>query len=96
LAGLHTTALAADTFAREYSKRGMNAYVHMVQEQEKENGVDVLTHQKWSGAHLVDSLQKMITGGVSSTAAMGKGVTEQQFVSKRNNKVLTVSAHSKL
>ena len=49
------------------------------QSPEIEQGVDVVKHQKWSGAAYVDELQKMVTGGVSSTAAMGKGVTEDQF-----------------
>ncbi|KMU79845.1 isocitrate lyase [Coccidioides immitis RMSCC 3703] len=51
----------------------------VVQEPEMENKVDVVTHQKWSGANYVDELLKMVTGGVSSTSAMGKGVTEDQF-----------------
>ena len=38
----------------------------------------MVTHQKWSGANYVDNMLKMVTGGVSSTAAMGKGVTEEQ------------------
>ncbi|RJE23633.1 Isocitrate lyase [Aspergillus sclerotialis] len=79
LAGLHTTALITDTFAKNYAKHGMRAYGELVQEPEMENGVDVVTHQKWSGANYVDNMLKMVTGGVSSTAAMGKGVTEDQF-----------------
>ncbi|EJT68715.1 isocitrate lyase [Gaeumannomyces tritici R3-111a-1] len=79
LAGLHTTALISDRFARAYSEVGMRAYGELVQEPEIELGVDVVKHQKWSGATYVDELQKMVTGGVSSTAAMGKGVTEDQF-----------------
>ncbi|KAF4509530.1 hypothetical protein G6O67_003699 [Ophiocordyceps sinensis] len=79
LAGLHTTALISDRFARAYSQQGMRAYGELVQEPEMELGVDVVKHQKWSGANYVDELQKMITGGVSSTSAMGKGVTEDQF-----------------
>ncbi|PNY25112.1 Isocitrate lyase [Tolypocladium capitatum] len=79
LAGLHTTALISDRFARAYSQVGMRAYGELVQEPEMELGVDVVKHQKWSGAAYVDELQKMVTGGVSSTAAMGKGVTEDQF-----------------
>ncbi|KAJ9154708.1 Isocitrate lyase [Coniochaeta hoffmannii] len=79
LAGLHTTALISDTFAKAYSKIGMRAYGELVQEPEMEGGVDVVKHQKWSGATYVDELQKMVTGGISSTAAMGKGVTEDQF-----------------
>ncbi|RHZ68763.1 isocitrate lyase 1 [Aspergillus turcosus] len=79
LAGLHTTALISHQFAKAYAKHGMRAYGEMVQEPEMEQGVDVVTHQKWSGANYVDNMLKMVTGGVSSTAAMGKGVTEDQF-----------------
>jgi isocitrate lyase len=31
-----------------------------------EQGVDVVTHQKWSGANYVDNMLKMVSGGVSS------------------------------
>ena len=79
LAGLHTTALISDRFARAFADQGMRAYGELVQEPEMAAGVDVVTHQKWSGANYVDSLLKMVTGGVSSTSAMGKGVTEDQF-----------------
>jgi isocitrate lyase len=79
LAGLHTTALISDQFAKAYSKNGMRAYGELVQEPEMEGGVDVVKHQKWSGANYVDGLLKMVQGGVSSTSAMGKGVTEDQF-----------------
>ncbi|OOF95100.1 hypothetical protein ASPCADRAFT_207648 [Aspergillus carbonarius ITEM 5010] len=79
LAGLHTTALISDQFAKAYAKQGMRAYGELVQEPEMEQGVDVVTHQKWSGANYVDNLLKMVTGGISSTAAMGAGVTEDQF-----------------
>ncbi|KAI2640021.1 isocitrate lyase family protein [Xylaria nigripes] len=79
LAGLHTTALAADRFAAAFAANGMRAYGELVQEPEIDAQVDVVKHQKWSGANYVDELQKMVTGGISSTAAMGKGVTEDQF-----------------
>jgi isocitrate lyase len=79
LAGLHSTALISDTFAKNFAKRGMRAYGELIQEPEMENKVDVVTHQKWSGANYVDNLLKMVTGGLSSTSAMGKGVTEDQF-----------------
>lgn len=79
LAGLHTTALISDRFARSYAAQGMRAYGELVQEPEMELGVDVVKHQKWSGANYADELLKMVTGGVSSTAAMGAGVTEDQF-----------------
>jgi isocitrate lyase len=82
LGGLHTTALASDTFAKAYSERGMRAYGELVQEPEIQGGIDVVKHQKWSGAGYVDELLKMVSGGISSTAAMGKGVTEEQFAER--------------
>ncbi|GAQ84562.1 isocitrate lyase [Klebsormidium nitens] len=79
LAGFHANALAIDNFAKDYAKRGMLAYVEDIQRPERENKVSTLQHQKWSGANYVDSLMKTVTGGIASTAAMGKGVTEDQF-----------------
>jgi isocitrate lyase len=81
LAGLHSTALITDQFASAYAKQGMRAYGELVQEPEMERKVDIVTHQKWSGANLIDHSLAMVTGGISSTAAMGKGVTEDQFKS---------------
>ncbi|OCH94463.1 isocitrate lyase [Obba rivulosa] len=79
LAGLHSNAYINDLFARAFATEGMKAYVELIQRREREIGCDVLTHQKWSGADYMDNLMKTVTGGVSSTAAMGKGVTESQF-----------------
>ncbi|ORX60283.1 isocitrate lyase [Hesseltinella vesiculosa] len=79
LGGLHANALATATFARSFKETGMLGYVSNVQRRERENGVDVLQHQKWSGASYVDELMKVVTGGVAATAAMGEGVTEEQF-----------------
>lgn len=79
LAGLHTTALISDQFSKAFAKQGMRAYGELIQEPEMVNKIDVVTHQKWSGANYVDNMLKMVTGGISSTSAMGKGVTEDQF-----------------
>lgn len=79
LAGLHTTALAVDDFSRAYAEKGMKAYGQNVQKLEIEKGVEVVKHQKWSGAEYIDGLLRMVSGGVTSTAAMGAGVTEDQF-----------------
>ncbi|WVF66491.1 isocitrate lyase [Kwoniella sp. CBS 6097] len=80
LAGLHSNAYINDLFASAFAKEGMKAYVELIQRKEREIGCDVLTHQKWSGADYADSMMMTVTGGISSTAAMGKGVTESQFV----------------
>lgn len=81
LAGLHTTALMTDKFARDFAERGMRAYVELVQQPEMDQNCEVVRHQKWSGANYIDSLLKMVSGGMSSTTAMGEGVTETQFAS---------------
>ncbi|KAF5369570.1 hypothetical protein D9758_002572 [Tetrapyrgos nigripes] len=82
LGGLHSNGYISDLFAKEYAKTGMKAYVELIQRKERELGTDVLTHQKWSGADYADNLIKTVTGGISSTAAMGAGVTESQFTAK--------------
>ncbi|XP_062106148.1 isocitrate lyase [Humulus lupulus] len=79
LAGFHADALVIDTFAKDYATRGMLAYVERIQREERNHGVDTLAHQKWSGANYYDRYLKTVQGGIASTAAMGKGVTEDQF-----------------
>lgn len=81
LAGFHADGLITTLFAREYGKRGVAAYVENIQRAERANKVDMITHQKWSGAALLDRQMQTVTGGLSSTSSMGKGVTEAQFVS---------------
>ena len=49
-------SLRTDELAKRYKTEGMLAYVELVQRREKELGVDVLTHQKWSGASYVDRI----------------------------------------
>merc|ERR1712061_510128 len=82
LAGFHSDALAIDLFAREYAKHGMRAYVQLIQRQEREHGVETLTHQKWSGSEIVDEAGNIISGGTSPTGIMSAGVTETQFGAK--------------
>ena len=85
LAGLHTTALAVDDFAKNYSEIGMKAYGQAIQDREIQLGVEVVKHQKWSGAEYIDGLLRLVTGGVTSTAAMSKGVTEDQFKESKSS-----------
>merc|ERR1719436_166807 len=82
LAGFHCDALSIDLFARDYAKRGAAAYVQLIQRKERKNGVETLTHQKWSGSELVDQMGNIISGGQSSTGIMSAGVTETQFGAK--------------
>merc|ERR1711915_674213 len=76
LAGFHSDALGIDLFARDYAKRGMAAYVQLIQREERKQGVETLTHQKWSGSELVDLMGNIVSGGLSSTGIMSAGVTE--------------------
>ncbi|XP_010532479.1 PREDICTED: isocitrate lyase isoform X2 [Tarenaya hassleriana] len=80
LAGFHADALVIDTFAKDYARRGMLAYVERIQREERSNGVDTLAHQKWSGANYYDRYLKTVQGGISSTAAMGKGIYTYIYV----------------
>jgi isocitrate lyase len=82
LAGFHCDALSIDNFAKAYATKGMAAYVQMIQREERKNGVETLTHQKWSGSELVDTMGNIVSGGLSSTGIMSAGVTEAQFGQK--------------
>lgn len=78
LAGLHSNALSSFELAKGFSESGMSAYVDIVQSREKQLGVDVLTHQKWSGAEVVDSMVRVVNGTVTGSATGGDS-TEGQF-----------------
>lgn len=82
LAGFHSNGLIITQLARSYGDKGMLAYVQEIQRKERDAEVELLTHQKWSGAELVDQMVNTASGGLSSTAAMGEGVTEAQFSAK--------------
>merc|ERR1711862_849975 len=82
LAGFHSNGLIVKQFARDFASKGMLSYVQDIQRMERKEGVELLKHQKWSGAELVDKMVSVASGGKSSTAAMGAGVTEAQFSSK--------------
>jgi len=79
LAGFHANGLAVHRLSAAYGREGMAAYVRDIQRKEREEGVELLRHQRWSGANLVDRMVNVATGGNSSTAAMGVGDTEAQF-----------------
>ncbi|KAM3076718.1 mitochondrial 2-methylisocitrate lyase [Clarireedia jacksonii] len=79
LAGLHSTATISNQLSKAFKEDGMLAYVNLIQRREKELGVDVLTHQKWSGASYIDGILGAIQSGSSSSKSMGEGNTEGQF-----------------
>jgi isocitrate lyase len=79
LAGLHSTATISNELSKRFKDEGMLAYVNLVQRRENELGVDVLTHQKWSGASYVDGILGSIQSGSSGSKSMGEGNTEKGF-----------------
>jgi isocitrate lyase len=79
LAGLHSNATITAELSRAFKEDGMLAYVKLVQSREKELGVDVLTHQKWSGASYIDGILGSIQSGSSGSRSMGEGNTEKGF-----------------
>ena len=76
LAGLHSNATITAELSKAFKEDGMLAYVNLVQAREKSLGVDVLTHQKWSGAAYVDGMLGAIQSGSSGSRSMGQGNTE--------------------
>ena len=76
MAGLHSTATITAELSRDFKTDGMLAYVKLVQAREKKLGVDVLTHQKWSGAGYVDGMLGAIQSGSSGSKSLGEGNTE--------------------
>jgi isocitrate lyase len=81
LAGFHMDALMSEVFSRNFAQKGMLAYVEYIQRKEKEEKVDQLLHQKWSGANLKDrEVQLASAGKASSIANDASGEsTEKQF-----------------
>ena len=78
LAGFHVDGLAIDLFAKKYKEEGMLAYVRDIQRNERENKVELLKHQQWSGASVMDKVLKLVSKGKASTCIM-RGSTEKQF-----------------
>lgn len=81
LAGLHVDGVSFWELANKFQKEGMNAYVKLVQQKEKNINCDLLTHQRWSGAEYIDSLMKVVQNGSSNQtlSTNGESFTETQF-----------------
>jgi isocitrate lyase len=60
LAGFHSNGLVITKLARSFGDRGMLAYIQDIQRQERDLQVELLTHQKWSGAELIDQVSIVV------------------------------------
>ena len=85
LAGIHNMWYNMFDLTYEYVRKGMTAYVEMVQEKEfaaKERGYTFASHQQEVGAGYFDDVTTVIQGGVSSVRALDGSTEEAQFDSK--------------
>jgi len=78
LAGFHMNALASEKFSKLYKTDHMLAYVNTIQREEAKHKVDQLTHQKWSGSELLDTMMQMVTKNKNLTS-QNSDSTEHQF-----------------
>lgn len=85
LAGIHNMWYNMFELSYEYVKKGMTAYVEMVQEKEfaaKDHGYTFASHQQEVGAGYFDDVTTVIQGGVSSVRALEGSTEEAQFDDK--------------
>jgi isocitrate lyase len=81
LAGFHSLNHAMFELARGYAERGMAAYAELQQAEfdSEDNGYTATRHQREVGTGYFDTVSMAITGGLSSTTAMGESTETAQF-----------------
>lgn len=80
LAGFHGSGMVADLLSREFiANKNMGGYVEQIQRVEREKGIEVLTHQTWSGAALIDAQLSTVRGAADDIGINATGNTEAQF-----------------
>ena len=82
LAGIHNMWYNMFELTYAYVRKGMTAYVEMVQEKEfaaKERGYTFASHQQEVGAGYFDDVTTVIQGGQSSVRALEGSTEEAQF-----------------
>ncbi|MCC6652609.1 MAG: isocitrate lyase [Candidatus Eisenbacteria bacterium] len=82
LAGFHALNLSMFELATGYRDEAMTAYSRLQDREfdlQKSAGYAAVTHQKFVGTGWFDALQETISGGESSTTALGDSTESQQF-----------------
>ena len=79
LAGFHLNGLATHLFAKSYQQQHMLAYVTDIQRKEREERIELLKHQQWSGVEVTDTVMDLISAGKTSVQSQNEGLTERQF-----------------
>jgi isocitrate lyase len=82
LAGIHSMWYNMFHLAKEYSVRGMSAYVEQVQEPEftaRQDGYTFVSHQQEVGTGYFDDVTMTIQGKMSSVTALKNSTESEQF-----------------
>ena len=82
LAGFHALNLGMFELARTYRDEGMAAYSRLQDrefEEQARHGYGAVKHQGFVGTGYFDEIQKVISGGEASTAALRDSTEEHQF-----------------
>jgi len=81
LAGFHALNMSMFHLARGYAESGMTAYSKLQQEEfaAQELGYRAVTHQRFVGTGYFDEIAQVISGGRSSTTALGGSTEAAQF-----------------
>ena len=95
LAGFHALNLSMFSLAHEYSGSGMSAYASLQErefEESRAHGYTAVKHQRFVGTGYFDEVQQVISGGLSSTAALAGSTEAQQFSGALRNGAVHDSA----
>src|SRR5213082_1233686 len=82
LAGFHALNLSMFELARGYKQSGMSAYSRLQEKEfrsESEFGYEAVKHQRFVGTGYFDEVQKVISGGLTSTTALTGSTEAEQF-----------------
>ncbi|MBC7895127.1 MAG: isocitrate lyase, partial [Cytophagaceae bacterium] len=81
LAGFHQLNYGMFELARDYSTRGMSAYAELqaAEFEAEAHGYTATKHQREVGTGYFDDVMQVISGGVSSTLALGGSTEAAQF-----------------
>jgi isocitrate lyase len=88
LAGFHQLNLGMFELARSYASRGMSGYVELQQAEfaAEKHGFTAVRHQREVGTGYFDMVSLAVSGGGSSTTAMGESTEAAQFTAGRPGK----------
>ena len=81
LAGFHALNLSMFELAKAYRHEGMSAYSRLQVREFATEGYTAVRHQREVGTGYFDEVSKVISGGTTSTLALGESTEAEQFAS---------------